>query len=300
MKGFIIVNGFLKGASYKNIEDSFLRAANKKDIDLKVRYNNEFLVRQDKTDIYCKNKKTGKSESIKESLPDFVIFYDKDLFLAKAFEELSVPVFNSSEAIEICDSKAKTFLKLDGEVRMPKTISVPFTYDNIKIEDYSFVQLISEEFSYPVIVKKNNSSLGLGVYLARNELELVDIISKSSKSGFTVQEYIGYRPGEDIRVFMVGDKAVASMKRTNATDFRANAARGGEASVFELPADYEEMAKKVMKKLKLSFAGVDLLISEDGPVFIEANSNAHFGKLFETTGVDVSEKILDYVLKNVR
>ena len=50
-----------------------------------------------------------------------------------------------------------------------------------------------------------------------------------------IQEYIQESNGEDIRIFVVGNKVVASMKRTSEVgEFRSNVHRGGDAEAISL------------------------------------------------------------------
>ena len=55
-----------------------------------------------------------------------------------------------------------------------------------------------------------------------------------------------------------------------------------------------------VKAIGLDFAGVDVLFGKDGPVVCEVNSNPHFKSSLECTGIDMSEKILDYIVEKMR
>ena len=70
---------------------------------------------------------------------------------------------------------------------------------------------------------------------------------------------------------------------------------------FEPDTEQLAMARQVMEKLKLDFAGVDLLFGKDRePILCEVNSNAHFVNLQECTGVNVAEKIIKYCLNEIK
>lgn len=43
------------------------------------------------------------------------------------------------------------------------------------------------------------------------------------------------------------------------------------------------------------FAGVDLLFQEDGFLVCEVNSNAHFKNLYDCTGIDTADYIMEYI-----
>ncbi|MGN1317467.1 MAG: RimK family alpha-L-glutamate ligase, partial [Lachnospirales bacterium] len=103
--------------------------------------------------------------------------------------------------------------------------------------------------------------------------------------------------GKDIRINMVGDKAVASMIRYNDNDFRANITNGGKMSVYTPTEDEINMAKEVCNILNLDFGGIDILFGKDGPILCEVNSNAHFKNIFDCTGVNVADYIAEYIIK---
>ena len=57
------------------------------------------------------------------------------------------------------------------------------------------------------------------------------------------------------------------------------------------------MALKVCRELKLDFAGVDIMFGKQGePVLCEVNSNAHFKNIYDCTGVNVADEIMEYIL----
>ena len=108
MNGILAVNAFLKGEKFDNLHNHLVKAAESMDITLKIKNNQELLFSSEK--------------------PDFVLFWDKDVNLAKRLENRGIPVYNSARAIELCDDKAKTYLALEGEVPQPETYIAPFSY----------------------------------------------------------------------------------------------------------------------------------------------------------------------------
>ena len=70
--------------------------------------------------------------------PDFVLFWDKDVNLAKSLENKGVPVFNSARSIALCDDKAKTYLALENKLKQPKTIIAPLSFFDVDYTDIFF------------------------------------------------------------------------------------------------------------------------------------------------------------------
>lgn len=312
MTGWLIVNEFLNTEKFKELQNLFVSAANKKGVKLIVHTNAEFILCCDSGEIL--------SDCFKEK-PEFVIFYDKDIELAKALENRGLRLFNYSDAIAACDSKTKTALYVSeyndavselGQdelvIRMPKTFKVPFTYENIGITDesrFTFLDLVEKELSYPMIFKECFSSFGMGVHLAKKREELIQLICQHGNKECIIQEYVGNvdhnMVARDVRLQMVGEECVAAMMRSNDNDFRANITNGGVMSPYN-PTDADiSMAVSVMRAVGLDFAGIDIMFDRDGkPVFCEANSNAHFKNLYDLTGVNTAEYMLDYIAMEIQ
>lgn len=279
MKGWLVVNGFLHNNKFNEIYSWLKAAFEKRGHDISVYTNIELAVL---TDI--------------EDKPDFVLFWDKDIILAKRLEKMGLRLFNSAAAIESCDNKALTFTELESKVNMPKTIIAPMTYRNIGYNNVSFVNDVVNKLGLPLVVKECFGSFGQQVYLAESLDEALEIV-KSTREPLIFQEYIAESRGKDIRINMVGDKVVASMIRYNENDFRANITNGGSMVAYEPSLGEIDIAKKVCEVLKLDFGGVDILFGKNGPLVCEVNSNAHFKNIYECTGVDVAEYIAEYIEK---
>lgn len=263
MTGVLVVNKFLFGEKFERLHKHLQNTAKNLGITLKIKNNEQML--------FCKEKY------------DFVLFWDKDINLAKKIENSGTPVFNSSNAIALCDDKAKTHLALEGLLPQPKTIAAPLSYD---AADYSeFVKCAVKELGLPVVFKECYGSFGQQVYLCQDEKE---VLSRINQKPFLLQEYIEEADGEDIRIEVVFGKCVAAMKRKNKNDFRSNITNGGAAEPY-LPTESEKaLAVNACKALGLDFGGVDILC---GKYVCEVNSNAHIINLLQVTGIDCAEEI---------
>lgn len=279
MTGWLVVNGFLNSNKFNEIY-SWLKSAFEKRGHIIDVYTNDEL-----SDIYDI-----------EAKPDFVIFWDKDIPLAKRLEKMGLRLFNSSSAIESCDNKALTYVVLSGDVSMPETIIAPMTYRNIGYNNMDFVKKAAEKLGLPLIIKECYGSFGQQVYLAESLEGAMEIV-KGTREPLLFQEFIAESSGRDIRINMVGDRAVASMLRYNNDDFRANITNGGNMEAYEPSFVEIDIAKKACRALGLDFGGVDILFGKNGPLVCEVNSNAHFKNIYDCTGVNVAEYIAEYVEK---
>lgn len=286
MNGWLIVNGFLHTKKFSELTDLFLLAAKRCGVSLTVYTNCEILV-----DV---------QEKIKEK-PDFVLFWDKDILLAKFLESQGIPVYNSSESIRICDDKRLTYLALqEKKLPIPQTIFAPMTYSTIGFNQYDFLSVAEEKLTYPFVAKEAFGSFGEQVYLVKNREELLAVMKQSDSVEFLFQEMIENSRGRDVRLQVVGDEVVASMYRYSENDFRANITAGGKMKDYTPSKEECDLAVKASHAVGTSFAGVDLLFGKDGPIVCEVNSNAHFKNIQNCTGVAVADKIVEWIIKDVK
>lgn len=314
-QGWLIVNEYLDTEKFLEIRKLFLSGAEKKNVKLTVYTNADFAV-----DL---SGAVVKSRAFDEGEPEFIIFYDKDIALAAALEKMGYRLYNSADAIDVCDSKVKTAEKIaeynlnckddEAKILMPKTYKVPFTYENIGIKDsysFDFLDYVEKDLceagegalsgAYPMVIKESNSSFGMGVHLAGSREETVKLICEYGNKECIIQEYLSFSSGRDYRLQMVSDKCVCAMMRSNENDFRANITNGGKMSEYKPTDEDLSLARNVMKCLKLDFAGIDIMHDKSGrAVFLEANSNAHFKNIYDLTGINAAEKMIEYIVGKV-
>lgn len=290
MQGWLVVNGYLKSEKFEEIYCWLCDAAEKEGIHLRKIPNDQLdsILPANPQDISWKER------------PDFVLFWDKDVKLARLLEREGFQVFNSADGIEACDDKALTFIKLKNKnIKMPKTFIAPMNFGK-EYKDYTFVLQVQGSLGYPMIIKENKGSFGEQVYLVENYYDAVKKIKEIGHDEFIMQEYIECSKGRDVRLHVVGDKIVTAMKRVNENDFRANITNGGTMKRYTPTEEQKEMALLVCKELELDFAGVDIMFGkENEPILCEVNSNAHFKNIFDCTGVNVAKYIMKYIKEKI-
>ncbi len=283
MNGLLIVNNFLENKKSNDMNSLLTDSARKLGISLDVKKSGEIPHNLD----YVKNIGF-----------DFILFWDKDVFLAEMLEKCGYKVFNSSSAIFSCDNKAYTYLNLHSNgVRIPKTFVAPLTYEGVGYCRKEFADTAAGILGYPLVIKELYGSFGQQVYLVQNSEEMHDLIGKLGYKGFLMQEFMACSSGRDVRINVVGNRVVASMLRYNEKgDFRSNISNGGSMMKYDPSEEQKDMALKACRALGLDFAGVDVMFGQNGePVICEVNSNPHFKSTLDCTGVDMSFEILKYI-----
>lgn len=291
MLGWFVTSGYFQNESVLYVKDCFENAFKKHGIDFcHVKSNEKICYINEKGNIVLQGKK-----------PDFVVFWDKDVLFANMLEQLGIKVFNNSKSIEICDDKAKTVVALAGHgIAMPKTVVAPLVFANCDEKDETFINNLVQTLDFPMIVKESSGSFGWQVYLAQNKQELKDLRKKLLHTSHLYQQFVSSSSGKDVRVIVVGGKAIASMVRQNQNDFRANVELGGIAKYMPVDDVFLRTAENCAKVLGLDYAGVDLLIDQNGlPLVCEVNSNAYFKGMQSCFDVDVADEYMQHILKKL-
>ncbi|WMJ88342.1 ATP-grasp domain-containing protein [Anaerocolumna sp. MB42-C2] len=295
MRGWLITNAFLHTHKFTEIHLWLTEAAKKLGVELIIKTNAEVLVLLDSNSTNVESKNSHER-------PDFILFWDKDVRLAKYLEIKGFSVFNSSQAIAACDDKSLTHLYLQSAgIKMPRTIVAPMTFSNIGYTNLDFLDCVVRELGYPIVIKECFGSFGQQVYLAGNRQELIDCVTDIGAKPMLFQEFIQNSKGRDLRLQVVGNQVVATMYRYSENgDFRANVSNGGKMKPYEPDQKQIELALRCCKIMGLDFAGVDLLFGKNQePIVCEVNSNAHFKNIFECTGINVADSILAYIIKRI-
>lgn len=292
LNGILIINAFLDSPQVRDTYEALLEGAGRASVNMKVMRNDDFF-----TDLETGLVKVG-SDSAGHALgdADFILFWNKDVFLGRSLERMGHRLFNPADPIEYCDNKALTYEKLGGICRMPRTVKIPMTFETVGYTDLSFEDRLGDLLGYPYVIKECYGSYGGQVYLATDKESARMILKSIEGKECLAQEFIATSKGRDIRAYVVGDRVVAAMERNNPDDFRSNITGGGKAVPITITKEQEQMAVACVEKLGMDFAGVDLLYGKnDEPLLCEVNSNAQFIGLRSATGIDISDALFEHI-----
>ncbi len=115
-----------------------------------------------------------------------------------------------------------------------------------------------------------------------------------------LQQFVRH-PGWDLRVFVVGGRALAAMRRHARDDWRTNVAQGGRAEPVRATPAEESLALRAAAAVGAPVAGVDLLPGPDGTLYvIEVNAVPGWRALAPVTGVDVAAALLRFLVGTKR
>ena len=214
--------------------------------------------------------------------------------VVRQFEMMGVYSVNESVAITRSRDKLRALQLLSR-----KGIGMPVTgFANSPDDTDDLLEFVG---GAPVVIKLLEGTQGVGVVLAETNKAASSVIEafRGLKADFMVQEFIKEAGGSDIRAFVVGDKVVASMKRTGkGGEFRSNLHLGGSAEVIKITPEERSTAVRSARVMGLNVAGVDMLRSNHGPVVMEVNSSPGLEGIEAATGKDVAGIIIEFIEKN--
>ena len=236
-----------------------------------------------------------KLEGVGAIIPRFgaaVTFYGAAV--VRQFEMMKVFTAVESQALMRSRDKLRSLQILSrAGLGLPKTV-----FTNYSKDTNSILEAVG---GAPVIIKLLEGTQGLGVVLAENQKAASSVIEAfhGLKARVIVQEFIKEAGGADIRAFVVNGEVVGAMKRQGKEgEFRSNLHRGGTSSIIKLSRSERAAAVSAAKQMGLGVAGVDMLQSSRGPLILEVNSSPGLEGIEKSTGINIAEKIVEFLESN--
>ncbi|MGE5140198.1 MAG: lysine biosynthesis protein LysX [Rudaea sp.] len=221
------------------------------------------------------------------------INHSRALYALKILNDWGIPTVNTAHVADVCGNKLVTSSALIRAGVPSPRVRVAFTPE-------SALGAI-EELGYPVILKPAIGSWGrlLSKVNDRDAAEAIlehkETLGSYHHSIFYIQEYIR-KPKRDIRAFVIGNETVAAIYRES-EHWITNTARGGVASNCPITPELNELCVRASNAVGGGITGVDLLEDpERGLLVNEVNYTIEFRNSIATTGVNIPDRIIDYVL----
>ena len=154
-----------------------------------------------------------------------------------------------------------------------------------------------------MIIKKIEWAQGKWIIKANTKEDFEDIIEMLEDSisidskNFILQEFIGEKAWQDIRLFVLWWRVIASMiRKWKDGDFKSNFS-GWWTVQNHIPNEKEELlAIQAANIIWLDIAGIDLLFDKNnGYKICEVNSSPWFEWLEQATGKNIAEEIIQFI-----
>src|SRR5512138_3579427 len=222
------------------------------------------------------------------------ISYSRGLYISKIYEANGVKVVNAPAVAERCGDKYVTSqLLVRNGIPTPR---VMMAFD----EDAALRAI--EAMGYPCVLKPVVGSWGRLLAKVENREMAEAMIEHKATLGvnhqvFYIQEYIN-KPGRDIRAFVVGDQAICAIYRSS-ENWITNTARGGVATNCPVTDEIAELCQRAARAVGGGLLALDLFETENGLTINEINHTMEFRNSISTTGVNIPQKMVEYVLAQV-
>ena len=190
-----------------------------------------------------------------------------------------LPWVNSREAVLTSRNKGGVIAALsEADLPVPESVMLSNPVDESVV-----VEAVSD-LSFPVVVKPNSATRGIGVAKAADVDSLLGIVDylnlvhdyrATGDKSYLIQEFLPN--ARDYRVMVVDGEYVGAVERRLPDElgegrWKHNVHRGAAATGVELPAEYRRLAEQVAEELGIQYLGVDLLETTERLVINETNA----------------------------
>ncbi|MCW4017083.1 MAG: RimK family alpha-L-glutamate ligase [Candidatus Bathyarchaeota archaeon] len=201
-------------------------------------------------------------------------------------------IINPAEAIEHCVDKYDILSILeDNGVPVPRTFATESS--NWALEAF-------KELGGDVVIKPVFGSRGIGATRVNDpEVALTVFKAITFQHGVIyLQEFVEHGTS-DIRVFVVGDRVVAAMRR-EADGWKTNYSQGARPVPTRLSKEFEDLAVKAAQSVGAKVSGVDILEGPEGPKICDVNSQPGWKGLQVVTKVNIADEIVDFLMAELK
>ncbi|MDE7424367.1 MAG: ATP-grasp domain-containing protein [Lachnospiraceae bacterium] len=225
----------------------------------------------------------------KAEYPDFIICRTIQPKLSFYLEQCKLKVFNNAKVAEICNDKAKTYAYLAGK-------GIPLI-ESTFLENKIFASSL-EKIPYGSVIKGVDGHGGNQVVLWNEDVDKEEVLNKIGNSDVIVQKFTG-QAKQDVRVYVIGNRIIAAIKRTAKEGFRSNYSLGGKVEEYQLSEKEKQLVQKVIGEFSFGLAGIDFLIGDSGEFILnEIEDVVGARMLYECTNINLVKEYLLFILNS--
>ena len=290
---------------FKNMERSEREIVNDRFIEEIERagYNSEILFynlfsiffKAGKVEVYYDNKRFKPQKYLCLIVQYYFLNneFASNMFIVKVLNGLGVKTFNSLESVLLAKNKRETLYSL-------AKAGLPVIPSGVNFSQFFLDQQLKHFGNHKIVAKTNNGSMGYGVSILESQISFISFMEFVGNiyqpSNILIQPFIKSN-NIDHRIFIVGGKVVATMKRQAlGIEFRANVSKGGIGVAIKPDRKMAELAVKATKFLGLDYAGVDVIREKNKLMVVEVNSNPGF-KIELAAKINVVRAIVKHCIK---
>jgi [lysine-biosynthesis-protein LysW]--L-2-aminoadipate ligase len=226
------------------------------------------------------------------------VSYFKSLHFSNYLEGVGIKSVSSFRTLQTAGNKLFASMELiRNRVKTPVTV-LSFSYQ-------SALNSLNK-VGYPAVLKPVVGSWGRLISLIGDKYSAEAILEDRQYMSplyqiYYIQEYVE-KPGRDIRATVIGGEVVSAIYRISPPDqWKTNIALGGRSEKAEVGEELAEIVLKAAEAVGGEFVGVDVLESpREGYLVNEVNPTPEFRGSMEATGVNIPEKVIQYISSLIR
>ncbi|MEX1023985.1 MAG: RimK family alpha-L-glutamate ligase [Planctomycetota bacterium] len=195
---------------------------------------------------------------------------------------------NAARPLRIARDKLATYVELAAaDLPLPVTV--------LSRGDATAAEVADALGPPPWVWKHPIGTKGEAVELIQSAAELE---RRAADERCLLQRFVPEARGTDLRVLVIGGRAVAGMRRrARAGEWRSNLHRGGTGERIELTADLRDIAERAAAAVGLEVAGVDLLPGPTGPLIAEVNGSPGLAGLRAAVGDGFLDELFRFLAR---
>lgn len=235
--------------------------------------------------LYYQRKKLSPCDVVIPRIAQSISNYG--LAVVNQFAMRGVPIVNSAQAIAQSRNKMRTLQLLSAHgIDIPATVMARDAGD--------LKEMVGLVGGVPVLVKLLQGQEKHGVMVCESLQSLEAALEAILGLGhnLVVQQYVK-KTGHDLRVLVIGGRAVAGVRRRPRVGrLSATLNRGARLEGITLSPAQREAAEGAARLVGLDVAAVDLLDVQGAPKVFEVNSSPALPELEAATGMDLAGLII--------
>lgn len=216
------------------------------------------------------------------------------LELLELLERRGMKFFSSPAMIRRMISRLSCTVRLwENDIPMPPTF--------ITEDESAAVKWVEE--NGPAVMKPLYSTKARGMVVVSTEAETLSAVAGLRESGEKIiylQKKLDLAGADYGLVFLGGEFIGAYSRVGDGSSWHTTTQQGGKYAAFEPDQEMIELAARAQQPFGLDFTCVDVAeTAELGPVIFEVSAFGAYRGLYESAGVDASDKLTDYAINKL-
>lgn len=218
---------------------------------------------------------------------------DFDLVVTKHHKNMGMKVTNPLEVIPTFRAKDLQWLFFN-EYKLPAIPTHLYRGEMTEKIESDLAKLGGREQKFILKMSRGNQGIGVNFLESKKSLQSVlETFHAMKDQRFIIQPFIAHK--KEWRIFILKGAILACIEKTLARDdFRGNAKRSESGKMLKkIPAELELVALKAFEASGLDYAGIDLLLSDQGKIMLlEINPVPGFEQAEKLSGLNIARELM--------